>query len=179
MWNEARQADARHVPRFASDPPVPRPASVRRSSFLCQAPLRVLMTDAGGPEPISLPPYAGMWYLMFGFVCAAFFVLPLGFFVLVGIPLIWVSERLLWEKGQSERLCRGGAGMRGRAGEVATAQRGRAADGGASDESHGSAFIAETAPRRSLFSPPLQWNVRSNRGKPPLVYRYMRRYRGW
>ena len=25
----------------------------------------------------------------------------------------------------------------------------------------------------------LQWNVRSNQGLPPIVYRYMRKFRGW
>lgn len=84
------------------------------SALIPQQPAAVglVVRDVSAPEYIALPPYGGMWYIVFCFLCAAIWTWGLGIWILFGIPLIW-------------------------------------------------------------------WNVRSNAGKPPLVYRYMRRYRGW
>ncbi len=42
---------------------------------------------------------------------------------------------------------------------------------------HASTHDASVPALRAARAP--QWNVRSNRGLPPIVYRYMKKFRGW
>eukprot|EP00955_Chlamydomonas_euryale_P100757 365303-Chlamydomonas_euryale.AAC.44 len=53
----------------------------------------VKVQDVSAPEAIALPPYSGMWYIVFCFLCAAFWVWGLGIWIVFGIPLIWWNVR--------------------------------------------------------------------------------------
>ena len=57
-----------------------------------QVNLALTVSDVSAPVNLALPPYGGMWYIVFAFGMAAIWVFSLGPFLFCGIPLIWVSH---------------------------------------------------------------------------------------